>query len=97
MMKEVLIRNARKAAAAASVALLVGSLVAVPAQAQSKQTIKKMDSTVNMKESGAAATTILGGEANLNVGGGSCTPTLLIIPSAQKPGKMPHLTTRWRG
>src|SRR4030095_8766538 len=29
--------------------------------------------------------------------GGSCAPTLLIIPSAQKPGKMPHLTTRWRG
>src|SRR5215468_7674480 len=28
---------------------------------------------------------------------GSCAPTLLIIPSAQKPGKMPHLTTRWRG
>src|SRR5438128_2958817 len=27
----------------------------------------------------------------------SCTPALLIIPSAQKPGKMPHLTTRWRG
>jgi hypothetical protein len=27
----------------------------------------------------------------------SCAPTLLIIPSAQKPGKMPHLTTRWRG
>jgi transcriptional regulator with XRE-family HTH domain len=29
--------------------------------------------------------------------GRSCAPTLLIIPSAQKPGKMPHLTTRWRG
>ena len=28
---------------------------------------------------------------------GSCAPTLLIIPSAPKPGKMPHLTTRWRG
>src|SRR5262245_26917506 len=28
---------------------------------------------------------------------GSCTPLLRIIPSAQKPGTMPHLTTLWRG
>src|SRR6478736_4724766 len=28
---------------------------------------------------------------------GSCTSPLRIIPSAQKPGKMPHLTTLWRG
>src|SRR5215510_2837750 len=27
----------------------------------------------------------------------SCTHLLRIIPSAQKPGKMPHLTTLWRG
>src|SRR5437868_8898790 len=27
----------------------------------------------------------------------SCTSPLRIIPSAQKPGKMPHLTTLWRG
>jgi hypothetical protein len=73
MMKDALIRNAQKVAAAASVALLVGSLVVVPAQAQSKQTIKKMDSTVNIKEAGAAATSILGGEANLNVGGALVT------------------------
>src|SRR5262245_11677024 len=73
MMKEMLTRNVQKAAAAVSVALLVGSFVVVPAQAQSKQTIKKMDSTVNLKESGAAATSILGGEANLNVGGALVT------------------------
>src|SRR5438477_6556801 len=29
--------------------------------------------------------------------GGSCTSPLRIIPSAQKPGTMPHLTTLWRG
>src|SRR5437763_11051893 len=28
---------------------------------------------------------------------GSCTSPLRIIPSAQKPGTMPHLTTLWRG
>src|SRR5215831_11173943 len=28
---------------------------------------------------------------------GSCTPTLRIIPSTQKPGKMPHLNPFWRG
>src|SRR5262249_37353507 len=27
----------------------------------------------------------------------SCTSPLRIIPSAQKPGTMPHLTTLWRG
>src|SRR5205814_6315724 len=30
-------------------------------------------------------------------GEGSCTSPLRIIPSAQKPGTMPHLTTLWRG
>jgi len=73
MMKEVLIRNAQKVGAAASVALLVGSLVVVPAQAQSKQTIKKMDSTVAVEKGGVAATSVLGGEANLNVGGALAT------------------------
>jgi len=28
---------------------------------------------------------------------GSCTSPLRIIPSAQNPGTMPHLTTLWRG
>src|SRR5215510_13142987 len=27
----------------------------------------------------------------------SCTPTLRIIPSTQKPGTMPHLNPFWRG
>src|SRR4029450_2653076 len=35
---------------------------------------------------------------HLRVGpNGSCTSPLRIIPSAQKPGTMPHLTTLWRG
>ena len=73
MMKDALIRHAQKVAATASVALLVGSLVVIPAHAQSKQTIKKMDTTVNTENSGVAASTVLGGEANLTVGGALAT------------------------
>jgi hypothetical protein len=71
MTNKSLICGAQKMVAAAAGALFIGSLLVIPAQAQTKQTIKKMDSTVSMTESGAAAMTILGGKADLNLGGAS--------------------------
>lgn len=68
MMKEVLIRHAQKATAAASVALLVGSLVVVPAHAKSTQKIGEFDSTVTLENSGAGSVTVMGGTANTNIG-----------------------------
>jgi uncharacterized protein YggE len=68
MMKEVLIRHTQKAAAAASVALLIGSLVVVPAQAKSTQKIGEFDSTVTLENSGAGSVTVMGGTANTNIG-----------------------------
>ena len=68
MMKEVLIRHAQKVAAAASVALLVGSLVVVPAHAKSTQKIGEFDSTVTLENSGAGSVTVMGGTANTNIG-----------------------------
>ena len=69
MMKEVLIRHAQKAAVAASVALLVGSLVAVPAHAETKQKVGKFDSTVTVDKGGIGSVAVMGGEADTNVGG----------------------------
>ena len=69
MMKEMLIRQAQKAAAAASVALLVGSLVAVPAHAETKQKVGKTDTTVTVENGGIGSVAVMGGQADTNVGG----------------------------